>query len=85
MGFSGCPGYWPLGRTNWAPVLGRCQGPGHFTELTFFLGLMSGLARLFFKPYQKPLNKCDLSSSLFVFIKGVVCFMFFFFLNKRYL
>ena len=52
MGFSGCPGYWPLGRTNWAPVLGRCQGPGRFTELTFFLGLVSGPARLFFKPYQ---------------------------------
>ena len=54
MGFSGCPCYWPLGRTNWAPVVGPCQGPWRFTELTYFLGLVSGPARLFFKPYQLP-------------------------------
>ena len=54
MGFSGCPCYWPLGRTNWAPVLGLYQGPGRFNELTFFLGLVSGPGRLFFKPYQLP-------------------------------
>ena len=53
MGFSSCPCYWPLGWTNWAPVLGWCQGPGRFNELTFFLGLVSGPARLFFKPYKK--------------------------------
>ena len=52
MGFSDCPGCWPLGRTNWAPVLGRCQGLERFTELTFSLGLASGPTRLFFKPYQ---------------------------------
>ena len=52
MGFSGCPCYRPSERTNWAPVLGRCQGLGRFTELTFFLGLVNGHARLFFKPYQ---------------------------------
>ena len=56
MSFSGYPCNWPLGRTNWAPVLGRCQGPRRFTEITFFLGLVSGPARLFFKPYQLPAN-----------------------------
>ena len=55
MGFSDCPYCWPLGQTNWAPVLGRCQGLGHFTRLTFSLGLASGPTRLFFKPYQLPL------------------------------
>ena len=54
MGFSGCLCHWPLGRTIWAPVLGRCQRPGLFNEPNFFLGLVSGLARLFFKPYQLP-------------------------------
>ena len=39
---------------NWAPVLGRCQEPGHFTEPAYFLGLVSGSARLFFKPNQLP-------------------------------
>ena len=53
MGFSGCPCYWPLGRTNWAPILGRWQGPRRFNELTFFLGLVSGPACLFFKPYHQ--------------------------------
>ena len=43
-----------LGRTNWAPVLGQCQGLRRFTGLTFSLGLASGPARLFFKPYQLP-------------------------------
>ena len=56
MGFSDCLCHWPLGRTNWAPVLGRCQGPERFNELTFFLGLVSWPARLFFKPYQLPPN-----------------------------
>ena len=39
---------------NWAPVLGRCQEPGRFTEPAYFLSLMSGFARLFFKPNQLP-------------------------------
>ena len=52
MGFSDGPCCWPLGRTNWAPVLGRCQGLGHFTGLTLSLGLASEPARLFFKPYH---------------------------------
>ena len=56
MGFSGCPCYWPLGQTNWASVLDRCRGPGRFNELPFFLGLASGLACLFFKPYHLPPN-----------------------------
>ena len=54
MGFLDGPCCWPLGQTNWAPVLGRCQGLEHFTGLTFSLGLASGPARLFFKPYQLP-------------------------------
>ena len=47
MDFSDYPYYWPLGRTNWASVLGRCQGSGCFNELTFFLGLVNGPTRLF--------------------------------------
>ena len=39
---------------NWAPVLGQCQEPGRFTELAYFLGLVSGPARLFFKLNQLP-------------------------------
>ena len=31
MGFLGCPRYRPLGRMNWAPVLGLCQEPRRFT------------------------------------------------------
>ena len=58
MGFSDRPCYWPLGRTNWASVLSRCQGLGRLTGLTFSLGLASGLARLFFKPYQFPPSLC---------------------------
>ena len=54
MGFFGCTCYWPLGRMNWAPVLGRCQEPGRFTEPAFFLGLVRGPAHLFFKPNQLP-------------------------------
>ena len=56
MGFSDCPCCWPLGRTNRAPVLGRCQGLGRLTRLTFSLGLASGPARLFFKPYKLYIN-----------------------------
>ena len=47
MGFSGYSCYWPLGRTNWASVLDRCQGFECFNELIFFLGLVNGPARLF--------------------------------------
>ena len=39
---------------NWAPVLGQCQGPEHFTKLAYFLGMVRGPARLFFKPNQLP-------------------------------
>ena len=39
---------------NWAPVLGQCQEPGRFPEPTYFLGLVRGPARLFFKPNQLP-------------------------------
>ena len=58
MGFSDRPCYWPLGRTNWASVLGQRQGLGRLTGLTFSLGLASGPARLFFKPYQLPPSPC---------------------------
>ena len=54
MSFLGCPCYWPLGRMNWAPVLGRFQEPGRFTEPAYFLGLVSGPACLFFKLNQLP-------------------------------
>ena len=58
MGFSDCPYCWPLGRTNRASILGRCQGLGRLTGLTFSLGLAIGPARLFFKPYQLPPSPC---------------------------
>ena len=54
MGFLGCLCYWPLGQMNGAPVLGLYQEPGRFTEPAYFLGLVSGPARLFFKPNQLP-------------------------------
>ena len=54
MGFFGCPCYWPLGRMNLAPVLGRYQKLGRFLEPAYFLGLVHGPARLFFKPNQLP-------------------------------
>ena len=56
MGFLGYPCYLPLGRMNWAPVLGRCQELGRFIEPAYFLGLASGPAHLFFKPNQLPPN-----------------------------
>ena len=73
MGFSGYPCYWPLGLTNWAPVLGRCQGLGCFNELTFFLVLVSGPARLFFKPYQLPpaLSYGERGQGLYCFLNRV--------------
>ena len=58
MSFLDCPRYWPVGRTNRASILGRCQGLGHLTRLTFSLGLASGPVRLFFKPYQLPPSPC---------------------------
>ena len=58
MGFSDRPCYWPLGRTNCVSILGRCHGLERLTGLTFSLGLASGPARLFFKPYQLPPNPC---------------------------
>ena len=39
---------------DWAPVLGRCQEPECFTEPAYFLGLVSGPVRQFFKPNQLP-------------------------------
>ena len=50
MSFSDCPCYWPLGRSNWAPVLDRCQGLGRFAGPPFSLDLASGHARLFLNP-----------------------------------
>ena len=54
MDFPDRPCYWPLGRTNCVSILGRCQGFGRLTGLTFSLGLASGPAQLFFKAYQLP-------------------------------
>ena len=54
IGFSNCPRCWPLGRTNRASILGRRQGLGRLTGLTFSLGLASGPTCLFFKLYQLP-------------------------------
>ena len=43
----------PLGRADWAFVLGWSQGPRCFIERASSLGLASGLASPFFKPYQE--------------------------------
>ena len=43
-----------LGANELAPVLGWCQELRRFIELAYFLGLVSGLERLFFKPNQLP-------------------------------
>ena len=59
MGSLGCPRYRPLGRMNWAPVLGLCQEPGRFTgpaykspfnHASWAWGV--GLCAYFFKPNQ---------------------------------
>ena len=50
----------PLGRADWAFVLGWRQGPGCFTGRTSSLGLASGHASPFFKPYQLPPCPCVL-------------------------
>ena len=45
---------WPSRRADWAFVLGWSQGPGCFIGHASSLGLASGPASLFFKPYQLP-------------------------------
>ena len=47
-----------LGRADWAFVLGWSQGPRYFIGRTSTLGLASGLANPFFKPYQLPPSPC---------------------------
>ena len=42
----------PLGRADWAFVLGWRQGPGCFIGCASSLGLASGPASPFFKPYK---------------------------------
>ena len=55
----GCPHYRPLGRMNWAPVLGLCHEPGRFTGSAYKSSFNSaswalgvGLRAYFFKPNQ---------------------------------
>ena len=48
----------PLGRSDWAFVLGWRQGPGCFIGRTTYLGLASGPTSPFFKPYQLPPSPC---------------------------
>ena len=48
----------PLGRADWAFVLGWSQGPGCFTGRASSLGLASGPASPFLKLYQLPPNPC---------------------------
>ena len=58
MGLSNYPCYRPLRRADWASVLGWRQGPECFTGRASSLGLASGPANLFFKPYQLPPSPC---------------------------
>ena len=44
----------PLGRADWPFVLGWSQGPECFIRRASSLGLASGPASPFFKPYQLP-------------------------------
>ena len=48
----------PLGRADWAFILGWCQRPECFNERASSLGLVSGPASPFFKPYQLPPSPC---------------------------
>ena len=52
MGFSHCPCYWLLGRTNWASFLGRRQDLGRFTGLALSLSFGGWAFVPIFKPYQ---------------------------------
>ena len=48
----------PLGRADWAFVLDWSQGSGYFIGRASTLGLASGPANSFFKPYQLPPSPC---------------------------
>ena len=58
LGLPNYPCYRPLERADWAFVLGWRQGSRCFTGRTSSLGLASGPASLFFKPYQLPPSPC---------------------------
>ena len=58
MGFSHCPRYWLLRRTNWASFLCRCLGPGRFTGLAFSLGFGEWDITPILKPYHLPPSLC---------------------------
>ena len=49
---------WPLGRADWDFILGWRQRPECFNGCILFLGLASGPASPFFKPYQLPPSPC---------------------------
>ena len=46
----------PLGRADWAFILGWRRRPECFNGRASSLGLASGLASPFFKPYQYPIK-----------------------------
>ena len=48
----------PLGRADWALILGWRQRPECFNGRASSLGLVSGPASPFFKPYQLPPSPC---------------------------
>ena len=48
----------PLGRADWAFILGRRQKPECFNGRASSLGLASGPASPFFKPYLLPPSPC---------------------------
>ena len=77
----------PLGRADWAFILGWRQRPECFNGRASSLGLASGPASPFFKPYQM-LNIaiddvegfCCLSLLYFIFFVFPCTFLFFFLL-----
>ena len=61
MSSLGCSRYLPLGRMNWAPVLGLCQEPERFTGFAYKSSFNPaswawgvGIRTYFFKPNQLP-------------------------------
>ena len=75
MGLPKYPCYRPLGRADWAFVLGWRQGLGCFIGLVSSLGLASGPALLFFKPYQLPPSpyvRCAWARAVTFLVSGVI-------------
>ena len=66
----------PLGRADWAFVLGWRQGLGCFTRCASPLGLASGPVSPFFIPYQLPPSPCvryAWARAVTFLVSGAIC------------